>query len=375
MATVGHEGTVAARILSPHCGRSDAVLLNCLLDVDTCVRMSDSGRVLPRSEVSHCMADGRVDSESVARHRMAKGGVGGMVAVKTSCFVIAVMSVLACFAAARASGTKDFKVPPRTSGPAQMYFPQRQPWLITPAPGRPYRLVKEIGLQSFFHTAKPFDLKIYRRDEPIGTPADWYPVEVCIFGPGEPQRAGGCLPLVDGESLPRGLVLPMQQFDSATLEMLPGAPGKPARPSLVVRASYRSGLAAELHGVYVWNDMPRLENDSRNFDDFSLTFQSVVSEAGQQEFVSKGPLAGAFVSVDQISEGDEPDAESPRYYEMNAFWPAPFGYVKVLSMLSAKRYPSNHTGEGLHDPISVLTPEISGALKSVYPKGVVSVMH
>ena len=257
-----------------------------------------------------------------------------------------------------------------------MYFPQRQSWLITPAPsGRPYRLAKEIGLQSFFHTAKPFDLKIYGRDEPIGTPADWYPMEVCIFGQGEPQSANGCQPLVDGESLPRGLVLPMQQFDSATLEMLPGTPGKPARPALVVRASYRSGLAGELHGVYVWDDMPRLQNDSRDYDSFFLTFQSVVSEAGQQEFVSHGPLAGAFVSVDQVSEGDEPDAESPRYYQMNVYRPAPFGYVKVLSMLSAKRYPSNHTGESLHDPISVLTPEISRALKSVYPNGVSSVLH
>lgn len=254
-----------------------------------------------------------------------------------------------------------------------MYFSRRPPWQLTP--GVPYQLVKEIALQSFFHTAKPFDVAIYYRDEPIGTPADWYPVEVCIFGQGEPRLSRGCQPLVDGESLPWGLVYPMQKFDGATLEMLPGAPGTPTRPSLVVRASYLSGLAGELHGVYVWNDTPRLEHDSRNFDSFFLTFKSVVSEAGQQEFVMKGPLAGAFVSVDQISEGNEPDAESPRHYQINVFRPVPFGYVKVLSMLSTKRYPSNHTEQGLHDPISVLTPEISRALKSVYPNGVSSALH
>ncbi len=99
------------------------------------------------------------------------------------------------------------------------------------------------------------------------------------------------------------------------------------------------------------------------------TFKSVISQAGDQKFVSEGPLAGAFVSIDQVYEG-EANMESPMRYQMNIYEPAPLGYVKVLSMLSENRYPSNHTRDGLSDAIATLMPAMSRALRAVYPDGV-----
>lgn len=284
---------------------------------------------------------------------------------------------LTCVVAAAAPGsTAAANEPPANDVPSHILFSGTPPWEIKPSTAPEYRLVKNISLQTFFHTAKPWKLEIY---EPI-TPADesapvWYPVEVCIFGPDDPQPPAGCQPLVSGEALPNGLLYPMQEFDSATLKMLPGPPGKRARPSLVVRASYVSGVAGALNGVYVWNDTPRLGIDKRNFDGFFLTFSSVVDQTGQQEFVKQGPLAGSFVSVGQIMEGDETNLESPRYYEIDVYYPASFGYVKVLGLLSQEHYPSNNTGGGLRNAIDVLTPEISRALNSVYPSGVSKVVH
>lgn len=284
---------------------------------------------------------------------------------------------LTCVVAVAALGRTTAANEPSANGvPSHILFSGTPPWEIKPSTAPEYRLVKSIALQTFFHTAKPWEIEIYQPITPPDEPAPvWYPVEVCIFGPGDPQPPAGCQPLVYGESLPNGLLFPMQEFESATLEMLPGLPGKPARPSLVVRASYLSGVASELDGVYVWNDTPRLGVDKRNFDSFFLTFSSVIDQTGQQVFVKQGALSGSFISVGQIMEGDEANLESPRYYEIGVYRPASFGYVKVLGLLSQKRYPSNNTGDGLRDPIAALTAEISRALNSVYPSGVSKVVH
>ena len=55
---------------------------------------------------------------------------------------------------------------------------------------------------------------------------------------------------------------------------------------------------------------------------------------------------------------------------MAVYEPVPLGYVKVLSMLSENRYPTNHTRDGLSDAIATLMPGMSRALMAVYPDGV-----
>lgn len=228
------------------------------------------------------------------------------------------------------------------------------------------RLVKDIQIQAFFHTAHPWQLKIY---QPDGQDAEFgkRPVRVCFV----PAPLDGrnlhtdCTALFGAASLSDGRMSPLQTLDSAKLEMLPGGAGRTGQAALVIRATFAGGGPGQLEGVYVWTD-----TSSDHQGSFTRTFSSVISQAGEQKFVTRGPLAGAFVAVDQVYEGDEANMESPVRYRMTIYEPVPLGYMKVLSMLSEKRYPSNHTGDGLPDPIATLTPIMSQALKAVYPEGV-----
>lgn len=226
-------------------------------------------------------------------------------------------------------------------------------------------LVKRIELQAFFHLSHPGQVNIYQpagQDEEPGN----RPVRVCFVKQQDaPSPHTNCTALYGGASLPDGRVLPLQTLDSADLEMLPSPDGGPGRPSLVICATFAGGGPGELKGLYVWTD-----TSTSHQGWFMQTFKSVISQAGDQKFVEKGPLAGAFVAIDQVYEGDEANMESPVRYQMAIYEPAPLGYVKVLSMLSEKRYPSNHTRDGLSDAIATLMPAMSRALKAVYPDGV-----
>lgn len=227
------------------------------------------------------------------------------------------------------------------------------------------RLVEDVSLQALFHTAQPWQLKIYQPISPEG-PFGTRPVRVCFVGPsGARDLKNACTALFGGTpSAEDGRSVPVQTLDSAKLEMLPGANGAASRPAVVIRATFAGGGAGELKDVYVWSDTSLDHAGS-----FTQTFKSEVSQAGDQRFVTHGPLAGTFVEVEQVYEGNESNMEVPVHYAMTVYRPAPLGYVKVLSILSEKRYPSNHTRDGLRDAIKVLTPIISRALKAVYPQG------
>lgn len=222
-------------------------------------------------------------------------------------------------------------------------------------------LVKDIPLQAFFHASHPWQAKIYQSN---GKDADTgnLPVRVCLVGSlGNPKPYDACTSLYGGASVD-GRAFPMQSFRDASLRILSGPDGT-QRPALVVRATFSGGGSGWLQGVYVWNYDSRLGI-------FQKTFVSVAGGGGQQEFVTKGSLAGAFVRVDQVYEGDEPNMAAPTRYEMTIYEPAPMGYVKVLSVLTAERYPNYRTERNLPDPIATLTPIMSRALKAVYPEGV-----
>ena len=134
-----------------------------------------------------------------------------------------------------------------------------------------------------------------------------------------------------------------------------------------------------LHCIFVWNF-----NNSSNWQTkfpnnpgfFTRVFQSDANQTGQQEFMKRGPLAGAFIRVGQFWQPGpaESSLESPMRFEIDVYEPAKFGYTKVLSFLSKDRYASNNSDRGAPDPISVLTPEIGRALKAVYPDGKSSVL-
>jgi hypothetical protein len=231
-------------------------------------------------------------------------------------------------------------------------------------------LVKDMPLQSFFHTLHPWRLKIYQS---IGQDAEMgdNPVRVCFVGPMDAKAPEvQCTALVDG-SFPKGQPVPLQTLDSVDLDLLPSSGDPSGRPSIVVRATFSGGGPGQLKGLFVWTDT---STDHRQ-GQFMQTFKSVISQAGEQQFLKQGLLAGTFVAVDQVYEGNEPNMESPVRYNMTIYEPAPLGYVEVLSTISKKRYPSNHTGDGLPDAIGTLTPEMSWALKAVYPTGVSELLH
>lgn len=230
------------------------------------------------------------------------------------------------------------------------------------------RLVKTLALQSFFHTAHPWEVRIY---QPVWGDAALlkYPVRVCFSGPPSPhgpQVPTNCTPLY-APTYVRSVTYPCQIFESAKLEILPGAGGSGVRPSLVVRANYSSGTAGALHGVFVWTfqkwDKPTKTSEGW----FDKSFETDTSERGQQKFIKTGPLASAFVSADQVFQSGT--LESPMRFSINVYEPAQYGYLKVLSFVSTKRYPSNHTDRGTTDPITLLAPEIARALKAVCPTG------
>lgn len=224
------------------------------------------------------------------------------------------------------------------------------------------QLVKNISLQSFFHTLDTWHAKIYQVVHPVvgwdggvSVPA----IRVCFVRPPLPKEASTlCAPLrVAGWSY--------QKLRSVNLRMLPGPDGKGDRPSLVMRATAITGPSGPdvLHGLFVYTYVA---------GEFQLTFDSEVDLTGEQEFEEAGPLQGAFVVVRQVSEGDEQTQISPRHYRMTVYVPARFGYVKVLSILSKQRYPSDESGDGMqgNEAITALTPEIVNALRAVYPNGV-----
>ncbi|MEO8777568.1 MAG: hypothetical protein ABI389_02745 [Rhodanobacter sp.] len=241
------------------------------------------------------------------------------------------------------------------------------------------RLVKTMALQAFFHAPHPWQLAIY---EPRGD--DFLvgrPVRACFTGPqlNHPGAGTHCSELYENGSVQGVPRYPCQRFQSAKLEMLPGPSGTPPRPSLVVRARYVSGTNGELRCTFVWNfDNPstRKKTFPNNPGYFIRMFQSDTNQTGQQEFMKRGPLAGAFIRVGQVWQPGpaESSLESPMRFEIDVYEPAKFGYLKVLSFLSKDRYASNNSDRGTPDPISVLTPEIERALKAVYPDGKSSVL-
>lgn len=230
------------------------------------------------------------------------------------------------------------------------------------------RLAKSIELQAFFHTPQPWRVDIFQPEDTSDWVGNW-PVRVCLIGPpdtrGSHSHYTSCTALYGDKPLSSGKMPPLQTLDSAGLEELPGPGRATSRPALVIRATFNGGGPGQIHDVRIWNYLPDIGG-------FMPTFKSETSQAGQQEFVKTGPLAGAFVKVDQVYEGNEANMISPVRYEMEIYEPTPLGYTRVLTFLSEKRHPSNHAGGGIPNPIATLTPIMVKALKAVYPNGVLA---
>ncbi|HEX7326786.1 MAG TPA: hypothetical protein VF292_15770 [Rhodanobacteraceae bacterium] len=257
------------------------------------------------------------------------------------------------------------------------------PWLagtaLATAPTLPKdQVVKTMALQAFFHAPLAWKLTVYQPVPKYGLPSR-HPVRACFTRP--PTDGGESYTSCSNLYAP-GYVqgfgrYPCQRFDRATLEMLPGLRGVASRPSLVIRAHYASGSIGRLDCLFVWTfDAPRKKHPGQ-VGWFSKAFESDTDQTGQQEFIEKGPLAGTFVSVDQLWQLSpaEPNIESPMRFSIEVDAPNTYGYMKVLAFMTRKRYPNRISNRGTPNPIATLTPEIAHALRAIYPNGVASLME
>lgn len=215
------------------------------------------------------------------------------------------------------------------------------------------RLIKDIPLQSFFHSARPWRLKIYERTSaPSDIPDGARLMQVCF----------SLSPTVD-QSSPQCHAYKAYESDIATLSMLRGPDGKADRPAVVIRNTWSLG------GGTIWSLRKELTVWTHPVRDsqFWLVFHSIMEYYDIQEYLSSGPLAGSFVEMGQVDEGDEPNMAAPRHYSITVYEPSKIGYIEVINFLSKKRYPRPWP---VKDPVVSLTPEIVRALKAVYPNGV-----
>ena len=216
------------------------------------------------------------------------------------------------------------------------------------------KLVKDIPLQAYFHTRHAWRLKIYEENDglSIASTGEPLPVRVCFVFPPSPN-----------ESPPPCWSGAFQRLDSVQLRLVPSPNGTVDRPLVVIRLTGQIGptIHGTTHGLVAWEHDPIIG--------FYTAIKSTVSFSGDQKLVTTGPLAGAFIKVDEFREGNEPTAASPQHYRMRVYERVRLGYLKVLSVLSKNRYPSPLL-DAIPHPIATLTPEIVSDMSAVYPRGV-----
>lgn len=210
--------------------------------------------------------------------------------------------------------------------------------------------INDLQLQAFFHTPQPWQVKIH----PMGVGANGVGtsnIRVCFVGP-----TTGCQTIArDGFS----------SLNSVKFKMLAGPRRGTQRPVLVIRTTHSAGTwNSTFHDVDVWTFVRF--GGPRPGGSFVQIFHNACFSDGEQEFVKSGLLAGAFVSVWRPFT-----VNAPVRYRIEAYEPTPSAYIRVLSLLSAKRYPSINTNLGGKpaDQISVLMPQIVGVMRAAYPGG------
>lgn len=219
--------------------------------------------------------------------------------------------------------------------------------LAQPAGKSKLKPAYDLQPQAFFHTTRPWQVKIYPPDRgPHGFNKS--NIRVCFVGPG-----------TDCQTIARGL---FSSIESAKLEMLAGPQRGTQRPALVIRTTHSAGSSnSAFNDTYVWTFVR--DNKPKSGGSFVQLFH-YPGFHGEQEFVKSGLLAGAFVSVWQPFT-----PRAPVRYRIEVYEPSPNAYIQVLSFLSAKRYPSINVGGEPADPVSALMPRIVKAMQAVYPGG------
>ena len=232
------------------------------------------------------------------------------------------------------------------------------------------RLVKEMELGPAFHTVGSWHLAVYEPEDPQdGGPPD-AAARLCLTGPnGAGAVTTDCTALtatVAGVST----IYNLQTVDSVTVAPIPAATPGRSEPALLVRASFSGGGSGTLTKLSVWTynrvDGTPFNGGPGGF--FMEVFSSVVANGGEQRFFLSGPLAGCFVSAEQVFLSG-PTMADPQPFHVSVFRRAGVGFAPVLGLLTARAYPTIRGGEPPRNPVEREMPRLRRALAVLYPRG------
>ena len=243
--------------------------------------------------------------------------------------------------------------------------------LESPASGPPAgRLVKDMALASAFRTIGDWHLAVYEpEDTPEGDPPD-KAAQLCLTGPnGAGTVTQDCIALtatVAGVST----VYNLQTVDSVVVTPIPTTVPGGSEPALLVRASFSGGGSGTLTKLFVWTyvrvDATPFNHGPGGF--FMEVFSSVIANGGEQRFFLSGPLAGCFVSAEQVFLAG-PTMADPQPFNLRVYRRADVGFVPVLGLLTARAYPTIRGGDPPANPIEREMARVLRARVAVYPCG------
>ena len=256
------------------------------------------------------------------------------------------------------------------AGPLLLLFAATVVQAAPPAGAPAGRLVKEMQLGPTFRTVGDWHLAVYEPEDPgDGTPPD-AAARLCLTGPnGAGTVTTDCTALtatVAGVST----IYNLQTVDSVTVAPIPAATPGHSEPALLVRASFSGGGSGTLSKLSVWTynrvDGTPFNQGPGGF--FMEIFSSVVANGGEQRFIPSGPLAGCFVSAEQVFLSG-PTMADPQPFHVRVFRRAGVGFVPVLGLLTARAYPTIRGGDPPADPVEREMPRLTRVLAALYPRG------
>ena len=221
-----------------------------------------------------------------------------------------------------------------------------------------------------FRTAGHWHLAVF---EPEGS-ADGDPpdaaAQLCLTGPnGAGTVTTDCTPLT-ATVASVGVTYNLQTVDSVAVALIPTATPNRSEPALLVRASFSGGGSGTLTKLSVWTytrvDATPFNGGPGGF--FMEVFSSVVTNGGEQRFIPSGPLAGCFVSAEQVCLAG-PTMADPQPFHLRVFRRAGVGFVPVLGLLTARAYPTIRGGDPPANPVEREMPRLRRALAALYPRG------
>ena len=234
----------------------------------------------------------------------------------------------------------------------------------------PGRLVKEMEFGPAFRTVGSWHLAVYEPEPTAdGDPPD-AAAQLCLTGPNDGGAVTTDCTALTATVTGVGTTYKLQIVDSVTVAPIPTAASNRSEPTLLVCASFSGGGSGTLTKLFVWTynrvDATPFNHGPGGF--FMEVLSSVVANGGEQRFVSSGPLAGCFVSAEQVFLSG-PTMTDTQPFHIRVFRRAGVGLVPMLGLLTARAYPTIRGGNLPTDPVEREMPRLRRALAALYPRG------